>query len=213
MHVFAGPTLTAGEILEVVPDAVLHPPVAHGDLLRLPADPEQVVVLIDGLFHHAAAVRHKEILELLARGVRVVGCSSMGALRAAELHPFGMIGHGAVFDLYRTGVVESDDEVAVTHAEALDFRRLSESAITFRHLTGQATRAGVLDAATADRIMSVVRSLPYPTRPGAGGRSARPCPATWSPGGSWWSSSPGSTRGGPTSRRPTPSTRWAGSAS
>jgi hypothetical protein len=39
----------------------------------------------------------------------------MGALRAAELHTFGMVGVGRVFEGYRDGVYEDDDEVAVVH--------------------------------------------------------------------------------------------------
>lgn len=164
VHVFVGPTLGGADVRNVLPEALLHAPVAHGDLLTLPTSQDMTVVIIDGLFHHVAPVRHKEILELLARGVRVVGCSSMGALRAAELHTAGMIGNGAVFEMYRAGLIDADDEVAVTHTEAPYYRRLSEPAVAFRYLARQATRAGLFDVATADRIISVVRALPYPAR-------------------------------------------------
>ena len=41
----------------------------------------------------------------------------MGALRAAELHPYGIEGVGAhYFEAYRGGEYEDDDEVAVSHA-------------------------------------------------------------------------------------------------
>ncbi|MBP5873147.1 hypothetical protein F3K24_43140, partial [Streptomyces sp. LBUM 1485] len=46
-------------------------------------------VIIDGLYHQAPALRHKEIIAAMARGVRVIGAASIGALRAAELAPFG----------------------------------------------------------------------------------------------------------------------------
>ena len=42
----------------------------------------------------------------------------MGALRAAELHVFGMVGVGRVFELFRDGLLEDDDEVAVAHGPA-----------------------------------------------------------------------------------------------
>src|SRR5882724_867704 len=108
VHVYTGPTLSRAEVLNIVPSAIIQPPVEHGDLLRVRTQPGDVVVLIDGLFHQVASVRHKEILQVLADGVRVVGCSSMGALRAAELYPYGMIGNGSVFEMYRRGVVDAD---------------------------------------------------------------------------------------------------------
>lgn len=115
VHVFAGPTLPTARVRELVPGAVCHPPVRHGDLLRLDTAPGDTVVVIDGLWHQSAPVRHKEILLLLAEGVRVVGAASMGALRAAELAPYGMTGVGQIFDQLRTGVLDADDEVAVLH--------------------------------------------------------------------------------------------------
>ncbi|TVT40867.1 hypothetical protein FNH05_23330 [Amycolatopsis rhizosphaerae] len=45
--------------------------------------------MIDGYFHHVPSVQHKEILYAQHQGLMVVGCSSMGALRAAELTDFG----------------------------------------------------------------------------------------------------------------------------
>ncbi|UUZ56476.1 TfuA domain-containing protein [Massilia sp. H-1] len=61
---------------------------------------------------------HKEILHALALGIRVYGGSSMGALRAAELHPFGMRGVGRIFGDFASGVLEDDDEVALIHGPA-----------------------------------------------------------------------------------------------
>ena len=72
-------------------------------------------MLIDGLFDASPAVRHKELLQLMARGVPVIGAASMGALRAAELAPFGMIGVGRIFTAYAAGALVGDDEVALLH--------------------------------------------------------------------------------------------------
>ena len=70
------------------------------------------------MFERALPVWHKEILWALARGVHVFGAASMGALRAAELHAFGMVGVGRIFAAYRDGELEADDEVAVLHGPA-----------------------------------------------------------------------------------------------
>ena len=45
-HVFAGPTVTADRVRELLPGAVTHPPVRHGDLLRLGAVAGDTVVLL-----------------------------------------------------------------------------------------------------------------------------------------------------------------------
>jgi hypothetical protein len=46
----------------------------------------------------------------------VFGAASLGALRAAELHPFGMVGVGRIFEEYKAGKIERDDAVMVSHA-------------------------------------------------------------------------------------------------
>jgi hypothetical protein len=46
------------------------------------------------IFDSTPAVLHKEILWAMDRGVGVSGAASMGALRAAELHWYGMVGVG-----------------------------------------------------------------------------------------------------------------------
>ena len=93
----------------------LRPPARRGDLLAAAAEGPDVLVLLDGYYCTVPAVLHKEVLYALAAGIRVLGAASMGALRAAELAPFGMEGIGRVFEWYRDGVLDGDDEVAVRH--------------------------------------------------------------------------------------------------
>src|ERR1700677_2021218 len=114
-YVFVGPSLPAPEVARLLPGCQVLPPVRHGDLLRLRPAAGDRVLIIDGLFLQSAPVRHKEILLLLSQGVTVAGSSSMGALRAAELWPYGMRGVGEVFRLHRDLIVTGDDEVAVIH--------------------------------------------------------------------------------------------------
>jgi len=164
VHVFVGPTLPADRVLATRPDATLHPPVAHGDLLRLDLGPGDIAVVIDGFYHQHAAIRHKEILAVLAGGARVIGCSSMGALRAAELHRYGMVGHGVVFGLYRDGAVNGDDEVAVIHSESPPYRVLSEPLINIRHAAAAAIDRGALTLWQGDTVVSITASLHYTRR-------------------------------------------------
>ncbi|MFI9638565.1 TfuA-like protein [Micromonospora sp. NPDC051925] len=163
--VFIGPSLPAGQVERLLPAARVHPPVAHGDLLRLDVGPGDRVLIIDGFFLQHPPVRHREILDLLARGVTVAGAASMGALRAAELWPFGMRGVGDVYQLYRDGVVTGDDEVAVVHGPAEDGHRiLSEPLVNVRIAVRRAVAAGVLDDAEAARLLQLCRDLPFRRR-------------------------------------------------
>ncbi|MFF7403029.1 TfuA-like protein [Streptomyces murinus] len=164
VHVFVGPTLRHDEVRRHVSDAVVHPPIRHGDLLRLRPGTGDIVLLIDGLFHQQPPVRHKEILDAMADGAIVVGSSSMGALRAAELHQYGMIGIGRVFEMYRDEVIDADDEVAVMHTPPPDWRMVSEALVNIRHGVAVCTDRGIISAADAERLVEVARAMPYPDR-------------------------------------------------
>ena len=131
---FLGPTLEAGEAREILAADYL-PPVRQGDIYRaLSARKVDAIAIVDGIFENHAAVWHKEVLWALSQGVAVYGAASMGALRAAELDLFGMIGIGKIYQAYKSGryepfddPFEGDDEVAVVHgpSEASRFSSLA----------------------------------------------------------------------------------------
>ncbi|MEW2274867.1 TfuA-like protein [Streptomyces griseofuscus] len=164
VHIFAGPTLGHDEVRRHLPDAVVHPPIRHGDLLRLRLGTGDIVLIIDGLFHQQPPVRHKEILDAMADGAIVVGASSMGALRAAEMHQYGMIGIGRIFEMYRDEVIDADDEVAVVHTPPPDWRMVSEALVNIRHGAAVCADRGIISAADAERLVEVARAMPYPER-------------------------------------------------
>ena len=102
--VFAGPTLPADAVAALLPEATVLPPARQGDIFRAVRAHRPIALgLIDGVFLHEPAVWHREILWALHQGIHVFGAASMGALRAAELAPFGMRGVGRVFGAYRDG--------------------------------------------------------------------------------------------------------------
>ena len=96
-------------------EAVYLPPAAEGDVYRVTLKRPQAIGIIDGYFQSDRPIRHKEILWAMSRGIHVFGSASIGALRAAELAAFGMEGVGTIFESYRDGVLEDDDEVAIVH--------------------------------------------------------------------------------------------------
>jgi hypothetical protein len=113
--VFLGPSLPAAEARRLAPCRVL-PPARAGDLFAVLPERPLAVALVDGLFEAVPSVWHQEVLAALAAGVQVFGGASMGALRAAELQPYGVVGVGRIFRWYRDGVLDDDGEVALLHA-------------------------------------------------------------------------------------------------
>jgi hypothetical protein len=155
VHIFTGPTISIDRAQAACPEAIVHGPVAHLDLLRLDASPGDLVAVIDGVFYHAPPVRHKEILWLLHRGVTVVGAASMGALRAAELHRYGMRGVGRIAAMYTSGALEADDEVGVAHAGPEDgYRPFSDALVNIREAVARGCAAGVLTAEAGQAIIA-----------------------------------------------------------
>ncbi len=161
--VFAGPSLPAASRPEG-PFEWLAPATA-GDVLGWLDRPPARLCLIDGLFDSCPAPWHKELLLLMARGTIVFGASSMGALRAAELHMFGMIGVGAIFRAYRDGRLDGDDEVALLHATAgLDWAPLTVPMVELRATLLAGCRAGLIEPAAARRIRAAVREIYFGDR-------------------------------------------------
>jgi hypothetical protein len=130
--VFLGPTLPQKEAAALLA-ADFRGPARRGDIYRALFDGYRTIVLIDGEFHGAPSVWQREVVDALAEGAAVHGASSMGALRAAELHGLGMIGHGRIFQWYRDGVLDADDEVALIYGPAeLGYPSLSEPLVNIR---------------------------------------------------------------------------------
>jgi hypothetical protein len=163
--VFLGPSLPRETASGYLPRAEFLPPVRAGDVRTAVEREFTVIGIIDGLFEQVASVWHKEILFALSRGVWVYGAASMGALRAAELHAFGMVGVGAIFDAYRSGQWEDDDEVAVSHAASEHgFRPLSDALASLRFGLARAAASGIITEHSRQVLLRSAKSRFYPER-------------------------------------------------
>jgi hypothetical protein len=170
--VFTGPTLPRAEVEERLYGRIL-PPARQGDIWRAVREHRPVAIgLIDGVFFHEPAVWHREILWALTEGVHVFGAASMGALRAAELAPFGMQGVGRVFEGFRDGIwpgfsepFEDDDEVAVIHAPAeLGYAPLSDAMVDMRDTLLAASDDEIIAAPEARALARLLKELPFGER-------------------------------------------------
>lgn len=182
--VFAGPSLAGVDVSAILPDCRLLPPVQQGSIHEVVERyAPDVIGVVDGYFLHCPSVWHKEILWAMDRGVQVLGASSMGALRAAELAPFGMIGVGQVFEAYLAGAlppcrgvigevsdvvvdgVTDDDEVAMIHGPAESgYVAASDAMINIRFTLQAARAAGVIDEALARQCVREAKSLHFSER-------------------------------------------------
>ena len=162
--VFSGPTLSPLEGAREL-DAIYLPPASQGDVYHATRYRPRMIGLIDGAFERVPAVWHKEILWAMTQGVHVFGSASMGALRAVELEPFGMEGIGQIFEAFRSGALQDDDEVAVAHGPAeTQFASCSDAMVNIRYTLRAAVDAGIIRESIRMQLEQIAKNLFYPER-------------------------------------------------
>lgn len=165
--VFAGPSVRADELQAAAEiELDVRPPVRRGDLEALLQEPDapRHIGIVDGEFMQALMISPKEIVRVIDSGeVRLYGSSSIGALRAVELAGLGMTGIGRVVELYRDGVVDADDEVAMIY-DRESGRPLCEPMVNIRLAVADGVAAGAIDAAAGAAAVRVAKGLYYPDR-------------------------------------------------
>ncbi|MCA9711939.1 MAG: hypothetical protein KDK70_39245, partial [Myxococcales bacterium] len=156
--VFLGPSMPLEEARQII-DADFRPPCKRGHLAEIASG--AVVGLIDGVFHQDDAVSPREIVFALERGVTILGSSSMGALRAAEVP--GMVGIGRVFEMYARSVIDSDDEVALLF-DPDTFTPRTVPLVNVRHAVERLVRAGTIESSLGQRLLEAACALHYRDR-------------------------------------------------
>ncbi len=160
--IFLGPSLSADEASKIL-DADYRPPIQRGDVTAALQDNPDIIGIIDGVFHQQPAVSHREILNALKKGVTVVGGASMGALRASELDDFGMVGIGYVYNQYKNGFIESDDDVAIV-INPVNLEQLSDSLVSMEYNFKRMLDKGIVSKEEFDRLIKTAKSIFYPKR-------------------------------------------------
>ena len=170
--IFLGPSLPRARAEALFPGDY-YPPARQGDVLRMVREEAyDAIALIDGEdFLSGPLVWHKEILYALSRGIRVVGSSGMGALRGAELHPFGMEGVGEIFRRYREGLLERDDAVgAPFQCTPQGYVRLAEPLVNILATLEACAGLREISPEEAEELLSLAEGFYYRDRsilPGA----------------------------------------------
>ena len=164
--IFLGPSLSHEKAKGIFPGADYRPPAKKGDLLRLAADPDiRMVGLVDGVFLQDYPPTPIEVYQLARKdGVLLAGAASIGALRAVELEKFGMVGIGRVFELYKSGRIDADDEVAVTFAPEGNYQLQSEAMVDIRYNLYLAHKKGAIGRQAKVALRRVAKGIYFPHR-------------------------------------------------
>ena len=142
----------------MLPGVTYLPPAARGDVARA-AEEHDVVLLIDGVFHHDLAPTPKEVFAACGRAL-ILGASSMGALRAAECRAYGAVPIGVIAGWYASERLQGDDEVAVlmhptTHVA------LTVPSVNVRYVARLAVRRGIMPREAAELWVQRARTEIY----------------------------------------------------
>jgi hypothetical protein len=160
---FAGPSLYGAEY--DAGDVIVRGPAQMGDVERAVAGGATALGIIDGHYQQVGAVWHKEILLALSQGVAVYGAASMGALRAAECEPFGMIPIGSIARRYCSGELCDDADVALTNGPAeLGFPPLTEAMVDVEATVAHLAAAHLVSPAGAAAITASARKTFFADR-------------------------------------------------
>lgn len=166
--IYTGLSLPFDEAKEILDshgdvEVIYKRPIKRGDLGHDMKENPDIIGIIDGVFHQNSSVGHKEILNVINKGVTVVGASSMGALRASELDTLGMTGIGYVYNQYATGKVTSDDDVAVM-LDSESLQALSEPLINMDYVFTNAVKENVITESQKNELIKIAKSTFYPKR-------------------------------------------------
>lgn len=162
--IFTGLSVDFDEAREILNENVIYkPPIKRGDIAEALKENPDIIGIIDGVFHQSPAVAHKEILEAINSGVKVVGSSSMGALRASELDTLGMIGIGYVYEQYRNGLITSDDDVAVS-MDKDSLEALSVPLVNMEYAFTDAENKDIINSDEREELLQIAKDMYYPQR-------------------------------------------------
>ncbi|OUJ18071.1 hypothetical protein AMET1_1513 [Methanonatronarchaeum thermophilum] len=160
--VFVGPSLKHKQAKKIL-KADYRPPAERGDIKKTSQQNPHTICLIDGVFSQDCSVSHREILQTLQKNIKVIGASSMGALRASELDRYGMKGIGEIYQRYKQGTINSDDEVALTYSPQ-NYQPLSTPLINIRYNLEQATQKNIITQKQMEKLIQKTKKKFYPKR-------------------------------------------------
>lgn len=155
--VFGGPSVSS---IKQHDDVIEYrPPIQGGELAALTGSGHPVLI-VDGLFGTKMSVTVVECLEFIQAGGLLLGCSSMGALRAADCYTVGMVGVGQIFQGYLMGYYHSDADVALRY-HSVSHEEITLSWVHIDHITRHLVMKKQFSSLTARLILAKIRSISW----------------------------------------------------
>ncbi len=132
--IFAGQSIsTLRGISDKFKNFAFLPPLKHADLISsVEYYKPDIIGIIDDYCGQSESVWHNEIIYILEKGIKIFGASGVGAIRAAELERFGMVGIGEIFKFYKSLMTSSDEEIVSLFDEKNNYQRITEPLINIR---------------------------------------------------------------------------------
>ena len=163
IKVYGGLSVFQEDVEAIFPNASFSKPIKRGGTFRDVQDGYHVIVIIDGRFQQSMAVSPSELMDTLRCGVRVYGSSSMGALRAVELEPYGMIGYGEIFEHIKRTPYFRDDYLGQVFTEE-GHNSLSEPYVNFMFSINKMRDAKEISPADHDVLDELYKQLHFGER-------------------------------------------------
>lgn len=165
IKIYSGLSLVERDVKMLMPGAELAKPIKRGDVLKDIQQGYHLLAIVDGEFHQSPSVTSGEIMDALRCGMKIYGCSSMGALRASELDSYGMIGHGLIFEYIKAQKDFRDDLLGQTFHQSDDNIRLASVPYIDLHFNLLSLlQRGDIGKTACDAIMKMYRDLHYSDR-------------------------------------------------
>lgn len=156
--IFAGGSIAAADTAPD-PDLVWTGPAEQGDMLAAVLEGFSTILLVDGFFYTRFPCTTFEVMLALEVGVRVLGSSSIGALRAVELDRHGMEGVGYVYEYLKRQEIKPYHVVAQTYDQ--EHRQFTPALIQLHYVLERAQAAGAMSAAEGEAARAAAERVPF----------------------------------------------------
>lgn len=166
-HVYLGSTVIDsavfyGDTIKKYSNCVFHPPIQAGDLIDLLPCKHTGVIICDGIYWTKPAIQIPEILYAIKSGITVVGVSSYGALRYADITEVnGMLGVGKICEMFKRASTIEDADVAVFHNDQFPFNSFSLPVV---NIIQTIKELKMYNNSESRALLEYLRSIPIPQR-------------------------------------------------
>lgn len=168
--VFAGPSLPTNPDLTweaLLERMQIRPPAQEGDILAVIDDRPRTLVLIDSYYfdgcdYTVAAIKPQELISAITAGIQIIGAASMGAIYAAELSQYGVVGVGQVFEWFRDGILQGSNELVILHLpEEFGYQHVTIALVEVRYALQQLVNYRLVSSSSSQSFIQAIKELPF----------------------------------------------------